>query len=340
MKIRSLVFTVILIMFLLILPAGCCRKGAVETTVSDSSAVAFPDDSAPYPSKPINVIVAYKEGGGTDISAKLICKAAERYIGQPLEIENIVGTDGELGYTELCNAKPDGYTIGFINLPTFLSIPLSRSTLYSINDVEPIANIVYDPGVLAVKADSSMESLSDLIEAAEGNPGCIRIGNNGYGASDHIMAAVIAKEAGIDVSHVPFPGTSDMIDALEKGYIDVTAAKISEVASQAERGDLRILCIFSDERFPEFPDVPTAKELGVDIEFGSARALAAPKDTPKHIIGYLSDAFRLAIEDPETVEAAHGSSIPLFYMSPDELSLLIDGMMERRDSWADLIESD
>ena len=172
-----------------------------------------------------------------------------------------------------------------------------------------------------------MESLSDLIEAAEGNPGCIRIGNNGYGASDHIMAAVIAKEAGIDVSHVPFPGTSDMIDALEKGYIDVTAAKISEVASQAERGDLRILCIFSDERFPEFPDVPTAKELGVDIEFGSARALAAPKDTPKHIIGYLSDAFRLAIEDPETVEAAHGSSIPLFYMSPDELSLLIDGMM-------------
>ena len=338
MKRWATVLTIITTAILAFLPCSCRKQDtAVETPVLDLPSQIEAESEGSYPSRPIKMIVAYKEGGGTDIAAKLICAAADDYMPEPFVIENIVGTDGELGYTELCSAKPDGYTIGFINIPTFLSITMSRSTLYSVDGIEPIANIVYDPGVLAVRSDSPIMDFQGFIEAAKSSPGIIRVGNNGYGASDHLMAAEIAKRTGLDLAHVPFPGTTDMLEELESGHIDAVAAKVSEVASLEKEGKVRILCLFAEKRFSDFPDVPTARELGYDIVFGSARAVAAPDGTPREIISYLADIFRTAVEDPEVAEKAAAQSIPLEYMGPDELSALIDDMLLYRESWAKLI---
>lgn len=97
-------------------------------------------DTSNYPNKPVEIIVAYKAGGGTDIGARILASEAEKIFGQPLVILNVEGSDGELGYTQLAQAKPDGYTIGFINLPTFVSLTLERNTKYTIDDVVPILN--------------------------------------------------------------------------------------------------------------------------------------------------------------------------------------------------------
>ena len=150
-----------------------------------------------YPDKPVNVIIAYKAGGGTDVGARILMAEAQKNFPQTFVIVNKPGADGEIGYTELAKAAPDGYTIGFINLPTFVSLPHERQTKYKIDDVEPIMNHVYDPGVLVVKADSQFKTLAEFVDYAKAHPEELTISNNGTGASNHIGAAHFAKEAGI-----------------------------------------------------------------------------------------------------------------------------------------------
>ncbi|WP_215904772.1 tripartite tricarboxylate transporter substrate binding protein [Sphaerochaeta pleomorpha] len=273
-----------------------------------------------FPSHDISVIIAYKAGGGTDIGARVLCSVAEKYLDVNLVINNISGGDGELGYAQLSNSKPDGYTIGFINLPTFVSLPLDRETLYSIDSIEPIMNHVFDSAVLVVPYENSCVTLEDFIENARDNPFSVTIGNNGYGASNHIAAAHFCKETNIQVTHVPFGGSSDMLKALNEGYVQSVVAKISEVAQGTRDNKYRILASFTEERIPSFPQVPTLKEKGIAFTFGSARALVAPKGTPPSIIATLLEAFKAAMFDLENVEESNRLDLPLLYMGPEELS--------------------
>lgn len=280
-------------------------------------------DMENYPSKPIEIIVAYKAGGGTDVGARILSSEAEKEVGQSLVIINREGSDGELGYTQLAQSKPDGYTIGFINLPTFVSLTLERNTKYAIDDVEPILNHVYDSGVLVVQNSAKWKNLSEFVEDAKANPGDLTISNNGTGASNHIGAAHFENEAGVEVTHVPFGGSTDMLAALRGGHVDATVAKISEVAALVNSGDLRILASFTEERLEGFDDVATMKEEGYDILFGSARALVAPKGTPKEVIDFLHDKFKLALESDAHMEKAKNSDLPIKYMNQEELGKYI-----------------
>lgn len=305
--------SLVLALFLALSISGCSK--------SDSNPA---DSSSKYPEKPINVIVAYKAGGGTDVGARILASVAEKKIGQPMVIVNKPGADGELGYTELCKAKPDGYTIGFINLPTFVSLPLERKTQYTKEDAVPILNHVFDPGVIAVKADSQWKTLEDFVAYAKANPEKITISNNGTGASNHIGAAHFEMLAGIKVTHVPFGGSADMIAALRGDHVNATVAKISEVASLVKSGELRMLATYTEKRLENFKDVPTLKEKGYDVLFGSARALVAPKGTPADIVKKLHDTFKAAMESDEHMEKANNADLPIMYMSPEELKAYME----------------
>lgn len=277
-----------------------------------------------YPNRPIRIIVSYKEGGGTDIGARILTTEAEKRLGQKISIVNRPGADGEVGFTELAKSKPDGYTIGFINLPTFVSLPLQRKTSYSKDDVVPIINHVYDPGVIVVRGDSQWETIDDFIIYAKVNPEKITVSNNGTGASNHIGAVHLAYEAGIKLIHVPFGGSSDMIAALRGKYVDATVAKISEVSLLVESGELRILASFTQDRLEKFKDIPTLAEKGYNVLLGSARAIVAPKGTPDEIVAMLHDIFKDAMESDEHVEEAERVGLPVRYMSGEELKSYID----------------
>lgn len=304
------ILSVILVLVLIASLVGCSDDGG--------------QDDANYPNKPIEIIVAYKAGGGTDVGARVLASAAEKEIGESLVIINREGSDGELGYTELAQADPDGYTIGFINLPTFVSLTLERDTEYEIGDVEPILNHVYDAGVIVVQESAEWDTIEELVEYAEENPGDLRISNNGTGASNHIGAAHFEHEAEIDVTHVPFGGSTDMLAALRGGHVEATVAKISEVANLVDSGELKILASFTEERLENFPDVPTLEEKGYNILFGSARALVAPKGTPEDVIEFLHDNFKKAIESDEHMEKAADADLPIMYMSPEDLGKYIE----------------
>lgn len=308
---KKRIFGLVLVAMSLLLVA-CGGEKKAETASADN-----------YPNKPVNVVIAYKAGGGTDVGARILMAEAQKNFSQPFVIVNKPGADGEIGYTELLAAKPDGYTIGFINLPTFVSLPLQRTTKYKIEDIEPIMNHVYDPGVLVVRNDSEFKTVEEFVEYAKENPEKLTISNNGTGASNHIGAADFAHEAGIKLTHVPFGGSTDMIAALRGGHVNATVAKISEVGSLVKAGELRLLASFTEDRLEGFADVPTLTESGIPVLFGSARAIVAPKGTPKEIIDQLHDVLKTALEAPENIEKSQNTNLPLKYMSPEELGQYI-----------------
>lgn len=257
------------------------------------------------PNGDIKVIVAYKAGSGTDTGARVLVSEAEKNIGQPLIIENKPGADGKIGWTELVNAKPDGQTIGFINLPTFTSLATKDDSTFTIADIVPIANHLTETGVVAVKSDSPWKTIQDLVKAAKEKP-TYRASTNGVEASNHIAAQLLAKSGGFDYKAIPYGGTADQLLALRQGEVDFTCAKVADVMPliKGEKPELRVLGVFAEERVPEMPDVPTLKENGLyDKWYGSARGVVAPKGTPPEVIDFYVDAFRKTMEDPANIEA-------------------------------------
>ena len=192
-----------------------------------------------------------------------------------------------MGYTYLTKAKPDGYTIGFINLPTFVSLPEERPTEYKIDDVEAIMLHVYDPAFLVVQKGSDIDTLDKFLAYAKENPQKITIANNGTGASNHIAAAHFELEAGIEVTHVPFDGTNELVTALRGGHVMAGVAKLSEIASHVANGELVAVASMTEERLEGFEDVPTLKEHGINVVAASGRGVVAPKGTPQEIIDKL-----------------------------------------------------
>lgn len=308
---KSKIFKILGSLSLLIAFIGCGQEKEIEKVEN-------------YPSKNIDVIVAYKAGGGTDLGARVLTKEAANEFEHPLVIINRPGADGQLGFTELAKAKPDGYTIGFINLPNYVSISLTRDAQFDKDSIVPIINYVYDQGVFVVRNDSKWNTIEEFIDDAKKNVNELTISNNGTGASNHIGAAEFSKLAGIKVKHIPFGGSSDMLAALRGEHVDATVAKISEVTSLVKSGELKILASFTDKRLTNFKDVPTLSEKGYEVIFGSARGLAAPKGTSDEIVKILHDKFKTVMESKKHLDAAKVANLPIYYMGSEEYRTFID----------------
>lgn len=277
------------------------------------------------PSGDVTVIVAYKAGSGTDTGARLLASEAQKYVGHTLIINNLPGADGKIGWTRLVNSKPDGQTIGFINLPTFTTLATQPGAPFSTDQVVPIANHLIETGVIVVKADSPYKTLKELVDAAKANPN-LRASTNGVKASNHTAAQLFAKSAGIKYKAIPYGGTADQLLALRQGEVDFSCAKEGDVAKlvKGDKPELRILATFDKKRLAAFPDVPTLGELGYYPNwYGSARALVAPKGTPDDVIAFYVDAFKKTMSDPQAIEQHKKAGLSLHFMDNKELAELI-----------------
>lgn len=282
------------------------------------------------PSGDINVIVAYKAGSGTDTGARLLASQAEKNIGKTLIINNLPGADGKIGWTQLVNSKPDGQTIGFINLPTFTTLAIQPDSTFSVADIVPIANHLSETGVVAVKADSPWKTMKDLVDACKAKP-TYRASTNGVEASNHTAAQLLAKSGGFDYKAIPYGGTADQLLALRQGEVDFTCAKVADVMPliKGDKPELRLLGVFSEERLPELPDVPTLKENGLyDKWYGSARGIVAPKGTPPEIIDFYVEAFRKTMEDPDNIAAHQKAGQTIQFLDNKQYDQLIKDQEE------------
>ncbi|MDF9277600.1 tripartite tricarboxylate transporter substrate binding protein [Arthrobacter sp. EH-1B-1] len=273
-----------------------------------------------YPSKPIQLIVSFDPGGGTDTGARILATHLEDELGVPVQVVNQPGAAGWVGWASLVKADPDGYTLGYINTPNlmtgYLNPELDRSN--SLDDFWPIANHITDPGAIAVRADDDrFPDLDAFIKYAQENQ--VTTTSSGLASDDHIAALKINKENGTKLETVQGTGAAEGKAGVLGGHIDAYFANVGEVALEAESGDLRILGVMSEERSAFLPDVPTIEESGYgDIYNWSARGIAAPAGIPENVQEVLSEAFETAITKPEHQAEMDEQALFIDYKGHDE----------------------
>jgi tripartite-type tricarboxylate transporter receptor subunit TctC len=284
---------------------------------------------AQFPDKPITLVVPYPPGGGADISARLLAPMIERRLGgnARIVVTNRPGAGGEVGFNIIAEAAPDGYTIGVITTPNIVTIPLQRKARVTWQSYDLLGNVVDDPGTFVVPTESPIKNWADLIAAAKANPGGVSIGTTGIGSYSNIAILSLQQLAGVGFTQVPFPGTAGIRSALSGQHINVGALAAGEVKAFIDSGSpFRVLVQMTATRNPWFPDVPTLKELGYDVEASSARALAAPRGLPADVRQKLVTAIAEAVNAPEFVAQAAASYAPVRYMTPEQFADLLKGL--------------
>ena len=308
---------------------GCVLCGIIPATAA-----------AAYPEQPINMIIAYAPGGGTDLVARAIAPYIEKYLGDGARIlvVNRPGASGEIGFAALANAAPDGYTIGFVNTPSLLTVPIERKTAFTWQSFDLLGNLVDDPDNFSVHSDSPFKNLADLAAYAKANPGAVSVGTTGAGSDDHLAMLLFEKYAGVKMNHIPFKGAADVRTALAGKQIVVAAINVGEALQYAKGGTpMRNLGQMSLTRTTLAPDLPTFKEQGYNIELASLRGMAAPKGLPPAIRERLVKAVERAANDPLFQAQAAKFFAPLRYLPPPKYEIeLREADKQFRQLWKEI----
>ncbi len=279
-----------------------------------------------YPDRPIKMIVAYSAAGATDVMARAMVPFIEKYLGggAKITVENKTGAGGAIGFGMLAAATPDGYTIGFINTPNVLTIPIERKTPFTWESFDLIGNVVDDPGNFSVHTDSPIRTLDQLAAYAKSRPGQVTVGTTGVGSDDHLAMLYFERIARVKMNHIPFKGAADVRAATLGKQIDVAAVNIGEALQAIKGGSpFRNLGQMSVRRTDLASDLPTFKEQGYDIEMSSLRGVAAPKGLPADVREKLVKAIAQTASDPEFLKVNAGLFTQLRYLDPDQYRTVI-----------------
>jgi tripartite-type tricarboxylate transporter receptor subunit TctC len=275
-----------------------------------------------YPDKNITVSLHVSPGGGTDTMARTVWKHAERLSGTHFIVENHKGAGGQIGYTKLATAKPDGYTLGAVTTLSIVTHELTRKgVIYSLKDnFTPIGRVVLDPSVVVVRADSPYQTLKELIAAAKEKPGSLNWGGTFLYGAHHVHYIMFKRATGAELQYIPFDGAAEARAALLGGHIDVGSGGVSEYAQLVKEGKVRILVVGGESRYPALPDVPVYADLGYDVQIGSNRGFAVPKGTPDDRTAWLEDLLAKVVKDPEFLAEAKkvGFADTIAYMPGDK----------------------
>lgn len=281
---------------------------------SAAATIASPAIAQNYPRRGVQLIVAFAAGGSTDVGARILAAAAEKELGQTITVVNKGGAGGQLGFTEIARARPDGYTLGFINLPAVNTIVLDpeRKAAFTMESFIPVANQVLDPGLIWVKGDSPYKSMKDLIDAAKKDPGKVRACTTGILSDDHLAILMVQEAAKVDFRIVHFDSGTQQLAGVMGGHVDVAFDNVGSVVKRVKSGEVRGLAVMDNERSKFLPDVPTAKELGYPTVISSStRGVAAPKGTPPDVIKVLENAFLKAINSADMKQKMDAAGLAL-----------------------------
>src|SRR5262245_57155508 len=298
----------------------------VTATIGAALALAATTGSAGaqenFPTKPVQLMVAYPAGGSTDIGARIVAAIAEKSLGQPIVVVNKGGACGPVVWTELVRQRPYVYYIGVINLPATNTVILDPDckAIFTEKDFTPIINQVLDPGLIWVRADSTYKTVHDLIDAAKKSPNTIRAATTGILSDDH-LAILMTEEAapGAVFRLVHLEGSAAQFKELMAGNIEVAFDNVGAIVPRVKSGEARALAVMDHERSKFLPDVPTMKELGYPTVISSStRGIAAPKGTPPAILSKLRDALKKAMEHPDHVKKLEDQGIAIKLMVGEE----------------------
>ena len=270
-----------------------------------------------FPEREVTLTLGASPGGGSDMTLRALAKATEPFLGVPIVVVNLKG--GVVSLAECAAAPPDGYLLSMLteqaqNIPMLYGDDITFDE-YSF---KPVITVNFDPAVVAVRSSSPFDTMESLISYAKDNPGVVTMGNSGFGNIWHLCAVGLQSATGVKFTHVPFFGAAPTLVATLGGHITAMVASPPELAAQARAGEVKMLGIMSDTRDPNWPELKTLKEQGIDFSLGTWRGLGAPKDTPDEIIKILHDAFKKGYETDEFQKFMIERGLGLLYRSSEE----------------------
>ncbi len=242
---------------------------------------------AAYPSRPVELVVPYPAGGGTDVLGRAFAQAATKHLPQNLVVVNKPGASGAIGWADVINSKPEGYKVALL-ATDLMTQPNMGLTKITYEDFIPIARLNYDPAAITVRADAPWNTVEEFLAAAK--KGDLRVGNGGNGSTWHLAAAAVEDKTGVKFNHIPFSGAAPAALALLGGHIEAITVSAAEVYAYTSTGKLKTLAVMSEQRIKGFEKVPTLKERNIDISIGTWRGLAVTKGTPPEIVNVLRAA--------------------------------------------------
>lgn len=252
-----------------------------------------------YPSKPIKVIVPFGPGGGTDLVARVIAENLHQQLKQSVVVDNRPGASTMIGANAVARAPADGYTLLISGSSTYTVVPALRKDVpYDpLKDFDLLAVVADAPMVLVVNAESPYKTVQDVLDAAKQDTHGLQYATFGPGSAPHLLGEMFALTAGIKLAAVPYRGSAQAVLGVLGGEVGLAFDTLSSSMPQLQGGKLRALAVFSTERVPQLPDVPTVTELGLpDATFSGWYAVALPKGTPAAVRASLSTALEAAMQ--------------------------------------------
>ena len=268
----------------------------------------------------VTVLQGFKAGGGSDALAQMVQPFLAKELGVTFINRYQPGATGAIAWTILAKqTEADGKTISITNTPMLMTNYIMNPTMqYAIDDLTPLANVVTDPGVIVVGKDSKYKTIKELLDDVRANPGRVTIGNSGVGGDDFFSVIMIEKATGLKFQQVPFAGDGPSWAAALAGKIGASANNLGITFPQVKAGNLRVLAVFTESRVPDLPDVPTMKELGINVVAGSSRGYSAPKGIPEAAKKEFLAALGRVIADPEFKKVAATRAMTIDYKAGDD----------------------
>lgn len=283
--------------------------------------VPSPGIAQQYPNGPIKIRVPYA-AGGTDFQIRALLPLLAKELGDAaLIVENQGGAGGQVGAMSVANAAPDGNTLLFTGGGPVLVVPMIRKLNYSLDSFTPIANVTATPLIMVARANAPYKTIQELIAYAKQNPGVINYASVGAGSSPHIVTEAFLEAAKVKMTHVPYTGTADVITSLIAGNTDVTIGVSGALLPHVLDGKMRLLASTGTSRSEFAPEVPSLRELGLDVVEITKFALFAPKGLPEPILAKLSGAVRNAVNSPEYGAMMRKMYTTVSYMGPADTKI-------------------
>lgn len=279
--------------------------------------------AADYPNKPIEVVVPFSAGGGTDLVTRAFVDTAKKYLPKAIGVVNKTGGGGAVGLSEIAMARPDGYKIGTGTVEIAM-LPHMGLVQFTADDFAPIARLNAEPAAISVNASSPWNTYEEFMTYAKANPGKVRIGNSGTGAIWHLAAEALAEKTGTKFNHIPYDGANPAVTALLGGHIEAVTVSPAEVVGHVSAGKVKILAVMADQRLPSFDKVPTLKEKGVDLSIQTWRGIVVPKKTPQDVQDVLRAAAKKTAEDSVFKEQLSKMNLTYAYLDAPTFKAAID----------------
>ncbi len=279
---------------------------------------------APFPQKgAIEITVLFPAGSSADVTARLLADGMAKQLGASVIVVNRPGAGGAIGYKHVAARKPDGYSLVWSS--NSISTAYHSGLLaFDYRAFDPVARVLVEAPVVAVRSESKWKTLGDLIADARSRPYGISVGNSGAGSHTHISSVALFKAAGVEVLDVPFPA-AQTVPSLLGGHVDALVQLPAALSSHVKNGTVRLVAALTSKRDPALPDVPTAQEQGFDVSLEAWRGIAAPRGAPKTVVAALEAAIRRTVESPGFASASRKLGVTPAYMPAEEFGALIAG---------------